>query len=60
MHALLGETGELDELVLGREPQLEPRRAQSQVEERREVYRSTLTYTERGFGPSNSQRKIAW
>ena len=43
MDALFGEVGELDELVLVREPQLEARGAQAEAVERREVYRSTLT-----------------
>jgi hypothetical protein len=43
VHALLGDVRELDELVLGGEPQLEARRAQAEAEERLEVYRSTLT-----------------
>ena len=59
MYALLGEMCELNDLVLSREAQLESRCAQPEIEERREIYCRTLTYTERAFGPSNSHRKIA-
>jgi hypothetical protein len=40
---LLGDVRKLDELGVGRQPQLEPRRAQPKAEERREVYRRTDT-----------------
>jgi hypothetical protein len=43
MHALLGDVGELEQLGLGRQPQLEPRRAQPEAEERRDIYCKTLT-----------------
>jgi hypothetical protein len=43
MHALLGDLGELDELGLRRQAQLEPRGAQAKREERRDVYCRTET-----------------
>jgi hypothetical protein len=43
VNALLGDVRELDELGLGRQPQLEPRRAQPETEERRDIYCKTLT-----------------
>jgi hypothetical protein len=43
VHALLGDVRELDELLVRRQPQLEPRRAQAKLEERRDVYCSTET-----------------
>jgi hypothetical protein len=43
MNTLLGDVREVGELGLGRQPQLEPRGVQPQTEQRREVYRSTLT-----------------
>jgi hypothetical protein len=43
VYALLGDVRERDELGLRRQAQLEPRRAQPQVEERREVYCKMLT-----------------
>ena len=60
MDTLFGEMCKLDKLFLGGQSQLEPRGAQAEPEERREIYCRTLTYTERAFGPSNSHRKIAW
>jgi hypothetical protein len=41
--SLLGETRELDELVVRRQAQLEPRRPQPQPEERLDVYCRTET-----------------
>ena len=41
--ALLGEARERHDLVLVRQPQLQPRRAQAETEERRELYCRTLT-----------------
>jgi hypothetical protein len=43
VHALLGEMSERDELVLGRQAKLEPRRPQAKAVERREIYCRTLT-----------------
>jgi hypothetical protein len=43
MDALLRDVRELDELVLGRQPQLEPGCAQTEAEEGRDVYCKTLT-----------------
>jgi hypothetical protein len=40
---LLGEQSQLDEPVLGRQAELEPRRAETKVEERLEIYWRTLT-----------------
>jgi hypothetical protein len=40
---LLGEQSQLDEPVLGRQAKLEPRRAETKVEERLEIYWRTLT-----------------
>jgi hypothetical protein len=59
MDSLLGNARELENLVVVGQAQLEPRRAQSQPEQKRVVYWRTATYTDRAFGPSNSQRKIA-
>jgi hypothetical protein len=60
MHASLGDARKRGDLGPGGQPQLEARCAQPELEEGREVYWRTVTYTERRFGPSNSQRKIAW
>jgi hypothetical protein len=43
MDALLGELTERDELVVGRQAQLEPLRPDAQPEERRQLYRRTET-----------------
>jgi hypothetical protein len=43
MDAALGDVRELDELVLVRQPQLEPLGAETEAEERLGVYRKTLT-----------------
>jgi hypothetical protein len=43
MDAALCDVRELDELVLGRQPKLEPRRPQTQAEKRRDVYCRTDT-----------------
>ena len=40
---LFGDVREFDELGVGRQPQLEPRRAQPEAEERGDVYWRTLT-----------------
>jgi hypothetical protein len=41
--APLGHVSERDELVVGRQPQLQALRPQPQAEERRQVYRRTVT-----------------
>jgi hypothetical protein len=60
MHTAIREACQLGDLLLRPQPQLELLGAQAQAEERRRVYCSTLTKTDRGLGPSNSHRKIAW
>jgi hypothetical protein len=43
MDTLLRDVRKLDELVVRRQPQLEPRRAQPEAEEGRDVYCNTVT-----------------